>query len=285
MASFSKASQGVLRALKPWLGIPDSLFGHNEEDSDEDDGSIWRLPSQGIPSQGTTLVGSEASTGSTSTVLKHHRSVADTDSKSWSRSLRSLAAHFYAEENIKPSVSSDHSVPKTPEKRVRQSPRKPLPWIKSSLRSRGVDAGRFNANVTSVFDGGDPDPSPKTIAPSRAPVLNVDIPKCNLAVDTEDQSMLADESLMQAYRSNQSRISGLIGQRAESHPGNPLPKQESEQVLGKIGWKFPVAGNPNDAYHDLLQGPQSSSETSVVAKASSSNGETSMILASPLNIC
>ena len=277
MASFSKASQSVLRALKPWLGIPDAFLGHDEDDSDEDDGSIWRLPSQG-----TTIVSSEASTGSTSTVLKHHRPPTDTDSKSWSRSLRSLAAHFYAEENTKPSGPSYDAVPKTPEKRNRLSPRKPLPWSKSSIRTRGADPGKFSTNGISVFD--DSDPNTKSIAPTVAPVLNVDIPKCNLAVDTEEQSMLADESLVQAYRSKPSRISELLARRAENDPVSPLQEQESEQILPKIGWKFPIAGNPNDAYHELLQGHQSSSETSVVAKASSSNGKTSMILASPLNI-
>lgn len=282
MASFSKASQGVLRALKPWLGIPDSLFGHGEDDSDEDDGSIWRIPSQGTPSQRTTLVGSEASTGSNSTVLKHHRPATDTDSKSWSRSLRFLAAHFYAEENTKPSGPSYDAVPKTPEKRIRLSPRKPLPWSKSSIRTRGADPGKFSTNGISVFD--DSDPNTKSIAPTVAPVLNVDIPKFNLAVDTEAQSMLADESLVQAYRSNPSRISELLARRAENDPVSALGEQGSEQILPKIGWKFPVAGDPNDPYHELLQGPQSSSETSVVAKASSSNGKTRIILASTLNV-
>ena len=278
MASFSKASQGVLRVLKPWLGIPDSLFGHGEDDSDEDDGSIWR-----IPSQATTLVPSEASTGSNATVLKHHRSPTDTDNKSWSRSLRSLAAYFNAEENIRPFGPSYDAATKTPEKRVRVSPRKPLPWIRSSLRSRGAISGKFNAHDTAVLDDGDP--RPMTSASSTAPVLDVDIPRSNLAVDTEHRSMLADESLMQAYRSSQRRDPRLLAQHPEDPSASPLPRQESDQVPGKIGWKFPVAGNPNDAYHELLQGPRNSSESSVVAKASSSNGKTSMILASPLNLC
>ena len=279
MASFSKASQGVLRALKPWLGIPDSLLGHAEDDSDEDDDSIWRLPSQG-----TTLVGSQASAGSNSTVLKHHRSATDSECKGdseykgWSRSLRSLAARFYAEENINPSGPSDHSVPNTPVKIPRKSPRKPLPWIRSSVRSRGANTGKFSANDHSVSDDGEP--SAMTIAPTTAPVLNVDIPKSNLAVDTEDYSTLADENLIKAYRSNQNRISGLLAQRAENCSASPLPTQDSEQVMCKIGWIFPVAGNPNDAYQELLKGPPNSSASSIVAKASSSNGKTRMILAS-----
>lgn len=275
MASFSKASQGVLRALKPWLGIPESLTGHDGDDSDD---SIWRRPSTE-----TTLVGSEASAGSNPSGLKQHHSATDTDYKGWSRSLRSLAAHFYAEENTKPSVPLDDSVPKTPEKRLRQSPRKPLPWSRSSIRSRGANPRNFLAKGTSVFDDGDPEP--KSIAQTTAPVLNVAIPKFNLAVDTEDQSPLAGESRMKAYKSNQSRTLELLAQRAENHPASPLTKQESEEVLPTIGWKFPVAGNPNDAYHELLQGPRGSSELNVGAKASSSNGEMRTILASKLNFC
>ena len=262
MASFGKASQ-ALRAIQPWLG-----FCSNPTDSDEgDDTSIWRRPSTA-----ETLVGSETSRSTNASELKQRRPATESDFKGWSKSLRSLAAHFYAEENNERSRSLYDSLPKTAGRKIRQSPRKPLTWSRSSTRSRRSTPGKFNARVSVLPDGFSQ--SPKSITPSPAPVLNVYIPKFNLAVDPKEKTVPAGDSTREAYRNDSARRTHAFEPDTGTGAASPLPTQEAGKALPpKIGWKFSVAGNSNDAYHELLQGSPKSRNGTCNPRSSSSNGK------------
>ena len=176
MASFSKASQDILKALRPWLG-----FGQPQgkgEGEGEGGGGPPRTRSGSINSASTTLLGSERSPSVDAS--KDAQSPSQTPNKhfkSRSKSLRSVASLFHIEEEKVLEVQDPlfEWGMKTPDRKGSRPALKTLTWSMSSTRSRRSLRTRTRGALT--CDAGAIPPSATSTSQEPPPVLDVDIPQ------------------------------------------------------------------------------------------------------------
>ena len=178
MASLSKASQEVLRTLKPWF-----RFGGTQNESEERPRSSWSASNY---SGSTTLLGSERSPSVDAGKPGQHSPHASSKGyKGFSKTLRSVVSLFHIEEEDQENEDPLFTCGlRTPEK---QSPRpalKTLTWSRSLTKSRRSlgrrDHGKVSAEIV------DSSPSPASIYQEARPVLRVDIPNCSLGGEVSE---------------------------------------------------------------------------------------------------